>query len=453
MNDDFINYIDVDPKDLLVNGQVEVGSSATGVIETERDSDWFRVDLLGGHTYVIDMEGSPTDKGTLSDPAIRGIKDAHGNHIPLTTNDDGGEGYNSKVEFTPEYSGTYYVAAGSYGFPYGDNPTPYELGSYTMSVSDITPEVPEITAPVSEVDSDSSSGSSSRGGSSRGSSSSSSSSDSSSSSSGSSSGNPDLPSPREHTADFRHVQLSDYISDFLDVHPLYEDLNFDYTLEFNEILGTNAGGTVEGTSGADYIYGGSGEDILHGGPGNDYLIGYSGNDELNGGPGHDELYGGSGTNTLNGDGGNDILSGGGGVDTFDGGPGNDLLQGGPGNDKLYGGPGNDIISGENGSDRIVPGNGRDVMQGGSGHDTFVFDSSDGRNIILDFKSENRGTARKDKFDISATGLTFEDVRIEQINFDIFVATVEQYIKISFAGTTIILLNPPNVEITEDHFIV
>ena len=89
------------------------------------------------------------------------------------------------------------------------------------------------------------------------------------------------------------------------------------------------------------------------------------------------------------------------------------------------------------------------MQGGSGHDTFVFDSSDGRNIILDFKSENRGTARKDKFDISATGLTFDDVRI--VTSDPF--GDDYHVSISFAGTTIILLNPPNVEITEDHFIV
>ena len=102
MRDDFINYIDVDLKDLEVNGQVEVDGTATGVIDYERDADWFRVDLKGGHTYEISMDGD-----TLSDPYIRGIRGDDGNLIAGTMNDDGGEGYNSLVTFTPEFSGRF----------------------------------------------------------------------------------------------------------------------------------------------------------------------------------------------------------------------------------------------------------------------------------------------------------------------------------------------------------
>ena len=145
--DDYINYVDMDLKDHLVTGQVEVDASATGVIDFERDSDWFRVELKGGHTYTIGMEGADTDMGTLSDPYIRGIRDASGDLVSRTMNDDGGEGANSLVTFTPEYSGTFYINAASFGAPWSN--MPYAVGSYTLSVVDTTPEAREVVAHVS----------------------------------------------------------------------------------------------------------------------------------------------------------------------------------------------------------------------------------------------------------------------------------------------------------------
>lgn len=437
MNDDFINYIDVDPKDLLVNGQVEVGSSATGVIDFEKDNDWFKAELKGGHTYVIDMEGSATDMGTLSDPIIRGIFDSSGQRVVWTFNDDGGEGYNARLTFTPEQSGLYFISAGSYGFPYGDMPTPYELGSYTVSVVDTTPEAIVYTLP-DDTPEASEGGSSSSGSSSGGRSGSSSSSSSST-----------IDSSHPSHPDYVNTNLTDRIDDFLNAHPFYVDLQFDHTFDFNLIEGTNTGDITEGTNGADYINGGSGEDTLSGGRGNDFINGFGGDDTLNGGPGDDELVSGNGTNTLNGDSGNDILSGGGGMDTLNGGSGKDLLFGGSGGDTLNGGSGNDILSGESGSDRIIPGRGRDVMQGGAGYDVFVFGSNDGHNTILDFKADDYFGVRKDKIDISATGLTFDDIRI--VASDPF--GDDYHVSISFAGTTIILENPPFADLTESNFIV
>ena len=78
-----------------------------------------RVELLAGHIYTIDLEGAQTEMGTLSDPVIRGIFNSDGERIPWTINDDGGEGYNSLVTFTPEKSGMYFISAGSYGNSFG----------------------------------------------------------------------------------------------------------------------------------------------------------------------------------------------------------------------------------------------------------------------------------------------------------------------------------------------
>ena len=86
--------------DHFTTGTVAVVDTATGNIGSNGDGDWFAVELVAGRTYVIDLRGSPTDDGTLSDPYLRGVYDADGNLIPRTTNDDGGQGYNSRVTFT-----------------------------------------------------------------------------------------------------------------------------------------------------------------------------------------------------------------------------------------------------------------------------------------------------------------------------------------------------------------
>ena len=81
MSDDFSG-------DIATNGPVAVGGTAEGNIDSNGDRDWFKVDLVAGRTYTIDLRGSPTDDGTLSDPRLYGIHDAAGNLIAGTTNDD-----------------------------------------------------------------------------------------------------------------------------------------------------------------------------------------------------------------------------------------------------------------------------------------------------------------------------------------------------------------------------
>ena len=116
------------------SGRVTVGDTATGNVGSNGDRDWFAVELVAGRTYVIDLRGSPTDDGTLSDPYLGGIHDADGNLIARTTNDDGGEGYNSRVTFTATESGTHYIAAGAAGIFSG-------RGTYEVEVTDTSPPI------------------------------------------------------------------------------------------------------------------------------------------------------------------------------------------------------------------------------------------------------------------------------------------------------------------------
>ena len=117
--------------DPSTSGRVAVGDTATGRIGSNGDRDWFAVELVAGRTYVIDLRGSRTDDGTLSDPYLRGIYDSDGNLIPRTTNDDGGQGYNSRLTFTATESGTHYIAAGAYS----------GQGTYEVEVTDTSPPI------------------------------------------------------------------------------------------------------------------------------------------------------------------------------------------------------------------------------------------------------------------------------------------------------------------------
>ena len=62
---------------------------------------------------------------------MRGIHDADGNVLPGTTNDDGGEGYNSRLTFTATESGTHYIAAGAFS----------SRGTYEVEVTDNSPPI------------------------------------------------------------------------------------------------------------------------------------------------------------------------------------------------------------------------------------------------------------------------------------------------------------------------
>ena len=178
---------------------------------------------------------------------------------------------------------------------------------------------------------------------------------------------------------------------------------------------------IVGSPWADWLRGDSNDNELTGGAGDDTLIG--------GGGGRDTLSGGAGDDTLNGGAGDDMLIGGPGADTITGGPGADTLsyagsdsavdirlrtghasgghaegdvyrdvehvtgsahndrlagddrpagedaggdntlRGGGGDDEVYGGSGDDMLYGEVGTDALFGGAGDDRLDGGTGDDT------------------------------------------------------------------------------------
>ena len=119
------------PNDNSTPGRVAVGGSATGVIGTPGDQDRFAVDLAAGRTYQFDLTGSPGGGGTLPDTFFRAIYNSEGDYQADSYNDDFEGGRDSRVMFTATESGTYYARVS------GDRD---EVGSYTLSVIDVTPQ-------------------------------------------------------------------------------------------------------------------------------------------------------------------------------------------------------------------------------------------------------------------------------------------------------------------------
>ena len=136
------------PADTSTNGVVALGGSATGKVEVEEDVDWFKVTVEAGQTYQIDLEGSSTGQGEVSDPILLGIYDRHGNQIPLYWDSNSGVGANARLYFQPEANGRYYISATS-GIISGFVES---TGTYRLSVSDVTDtEIPASTATAASV--------------------------------------------------------------------------------------------------------------------------------------------------------------------------------------------------------------------------------------------------------------------------------------------------------------
>jgi hypothetical protein len=114
----------------MVTTELALAQTVSGDIETEFSSDIYRVRLEANQTYQIDMEGQETKNVTLTDAYLKGIYNPSGALIANARDDDGGEGYNARLFFTPEETGYYYIEAGAY-----DNRT----GSYQLSINTITP--------------------------------------------------------------------------------------------------------------------------------------------------------------------------------------------------------------------------------------------------------------------------------------------------------------------------
>ena len=105
------------------NASMQIGTTFRGSLNGAADTnDWVRVQLQAGQTYTITLNGI-----TLNDPLLR-LMDASGTQVAF--NDDGGNGRNSELTFTPTTSGSYYLNADSYT----SLSTPPGTGTYDMTI-------------------------------------------------------------------------------------------------------------------------------------------------------------------------------------------------------------------------------------------------------------------------------------------------------------------------------
>ena len=118
--DDFSN-------DLLTTGTVQVGTPVQGLVSYNGDSDWFKVGLSKGRTYVIDLKGDISDSAQLDplvDPLLL-IRDSTGKIVFKA--DDFDRTLDARAYFTPTADGLYFLESKS-AFK-------YDIGAYQLSVS------------------------------------------------------------------------------------------------------------------------------------------------------------------------------------------------------------------------------------------------------------------------------------------------------------------------------
>ena len=126
MEDDF-------PDSIFTTGNLSAGIPAFGEIEQDFDEDWFRVELVQGREYRVEVRGSATSDGTLSDPVFAGVYNALGEFVE-GFDDDSGFGLNASYTFIAGGSGTHYFAAAPASF---EGQT--DLGTYTIEYFDLSP--------------------------------------------------------------------------------------------------------------------------------------------------------------------------------------------------------------------------------------------------------------------------------------------------------------------------
>lgn len=108
-------------------GSIAPGGLVSGVINAPADSDWFAITLQAGRSYTINLRGV-----SLSDP-ILAVRDSQGSF--LVENDDTipDTNLNSRLQFSPKSSGTYFLDVRGFG-----NLT----GSYQLQVEDTSQATP-----------------------------------------------------------------------------------------------------------------------------------------------------------------------------------------------------------------------------------------------------------------------------------------------------------------------
>jgi len=114
-------------------GSIAIGGQVTGNIELANDTDWFKVTLQAGTSYVFDLTGADGGGGTLGangGEARLALFDSNGLFRDSAINN--GTGGDPRMSFTPTVSGTYYLEASDLMSATGT----YTIKAAAASVSD-----------------------------------------------------------------------------------------------------------------------------------------------------------------------------------------------------------------------------------------------------------------------------------------------------------------------------
>ena len=107
-----------------------VGDTFNGVFDDKQDNDWVRVELVEGKTYEIHLAGTGSNSG--ADTILR-VFNSSGEQVAVNDDSDVATGQlDSRLSFTPDNSGVYYLSAGLYL----GNPAHDAAGAYTLTLVD-----------------------------------------------------------------------------------------------------------------------------------------------------------------------------------------------------------------------------------------------------------------------------------------------------------------------------
>lgn len=110
--------------DTNTRARLTAGDSANDTLDFAGDRDWRRIRLEGGQSYRFALNSNAEAESPLSDPFLK-LFGPSGNELAM--DDDGGDGFNSYLEFTAPETGNYYLEASAFG----DQAT----GAYTISAA------------------------------------------------------------------------------------------------------------------------------------------------------------------------------------------------------------------------------------------------------------------------------------------------------------------------------
>lgn len=310
-----------------------------GDIATNGERDSYDVRLIAGRTYSIELEGYYTGdpRYDLRDPEVYLYRGG----ALIDDDDDSGQGYNSRIIFTPTVTTTYRIVAGEHG----DNAT----GSYRLTVSEDDFRDLDTYNNVGTLGSFSTlsySGSEAEG------------------RIGyqgdndlfaidligglsynfgvSGTGSSGLADPRLQI--YTDVKVTEALNSGGDP----EDVDFTFEPAATGTYYLRVGEELDSATGryklfADLGRAGDGDDTITGTAGANGVFAGGGNDTVSLGAGNDRAYGANGNDTLLGE------------------AGEDWLVGGPGRDRLRGGDDADVLAGATGADTLIGGRGGDIF--------------------------------------------------------------------------------------------